>query len=153
MWDGCFRRRPLWAKTSFLGFRRSSSTHPDHTQHPPPLILSLTRRDRTFVTSRHCAWQSAITTSVHRARQIGSEGPHHPKLHHHCGPGSDARRSFIDRPRAVGGTRRGGRMSKRGMESQGGEDRYGNYGLEGGPSDGPVDKPVMATAAQIAQRR
>ncbi|KAK0273517.1 hypothetical protein LTR35_012267 [Friedmanniomyces endolithicus] len=44
-------------------------------------------------------------------------------------------------------------MSKRGMESQGGEDRYGNYGLEGGPSDGPVDKPVMATAAQIAQRR
>ncbi|KAK0272981.1 hypothetical protein LTR35_011751 [Friedmanniomyces endolithicus] len=39
------------------------------------------------------------------------------------------------------------------MESQGGGDRYGNYGQEGGPDDGPVDKPMMATATQIAQRR
>jgi len=41
-------------------------------------------------------------------------------------------------------------MSKRGMESQGGGERYGHHD---GPDDGPVDRPMMATAAQIAQRR
>ncbi|TKA60698.1 hypothetical protein B0A55_10817, partial [Friedmanniomyces simplex] len=41
-------------------------------------------------------------------------------------------------------------MSKRGMESQGGSERYGH---QGGPPDGPEDKPKMATAAQLAQRR
>ncbi|KAK1066049.1 hypothetical protein LTR74_007440 [Friedmanniomyces endolithicus] len=44
-------------------------------------------------------------------------------------------------------------MSKRGMESQGGGERYGHHGDQGGPDDGPVDRPMMATAAQIAQRR
>ncbi len=44
-------------------------------------------------------------------------------------------------------------MSKRGMESQGGGERYGHHEDQGGPDDGPVDRPMMATAAQIAQRR
>ncbi|KAK5719157.1 hypothetical protein LTR15_007680 [Elasticomyces elasticus] len=43
-------------------------------------------------------------------------------------------------------------MSKRVATSQGGEERYGGMD-EGGPRDGPVDKPTKATAAQLAQRR
>ena len=41
-------------------------------------------------------------------------------------------------------------MSKRGQETQGGEDRYGAYG---GSSGGDMsDKPQKATAAQLAKR-
>ncbi|KAK5121160.1 hypothetical protein LTR85_005644 [Meristemomyces frigidus] len=41
-------------------------------------------------------------------------------------------------------------MSKRGMETQGGEERYGSMGNE---RDAPDDKPKAATAAQLARRK
>ncbi|KAK4555842.1 hypothetical protein LTR86_007062 [Recurvomyces mirabilis] len=42
-------------------------------------------------------------------------------------------------------------MSKRGMDSQGGEERYG--AMEGQGNDGGVEKPQAATAAQLARRK
>jgi len=42
-------------------------------------------------------------------------------------------------------------MSKRGMEMQGGEDRYGGGG--GGGSETPAETPGKATAAQMARRK
>lgn len=42
-------------------------------------------------------------------------------------------------------------MSKRGMDTQGGEDRYGAY--PGGDEGEMADKPRQATAAQLAKRK
>ena len=42
------------------------------------------------------------------------------------------------------------RMSKRGAEGQGGEDRYGSWGNDAAAMD---EKPKAATAAQMAKRK
>jgi hypothetical protein len=43
------------------------------------------------------------------------------------------------------------KMSKRGMDSQGGEERYG--AMEGQDSMAQDDKPRQATSAQLARRK